>query len=263
MNFLKIKYFTIISVCLCLGIITETFNETNNETASVSYCWSPYESELLSNHTFMITRQLVRLVTYYIMPLIFVSAFYILIAKHLFQAKGAILIPMSSQSFSNELTNSKRNQLNSKSTTRTSSHNSSYKNGSHEQNRTNEMINGNCKGNFSKYSIGLDNEELMNIRDSSSTSSRTTSLPSSSSRTTSLLSTSTIKATRRKRDTLANGSSISNNNNNNQMNVQKFYRDVKLRKQLRARHKVAKTVLFLCSVFFICWLPKQIHDLYW
>ena len=35
------------------------------------------------------------------------------------------------------------------------------------------------------------------------------------------------------------------------------------KKQIRARHKVAKTVLFLCLVFFICWLPKQMHDLYW
>jgi hypothetical protein len=39
--------------------------------------------------------------------------------------------------------------------------------------------------------------------------------------------------------------------------------ETKARKQLRARHKVAKIVLCLCLAFFICWLPKQIHDLYW
>jgi hypothetical protein len=39
--------------------------------------------------------------------------------------------------------------------------------------------------------------------------------------------------------------------------------DLKTRKQLQARQKVAKTALFLCLVFFTCWLPKQLHDLYW
>lgn len=66
-------------------------------------------------------------------------------------------------------------------------------------------------------------------------------------------------------------SMITNNNNTNSIrngrdifsNSQTTIQDRKARKQLRARHKVAKIVLFLCLAFFICWLPKQIHDLYW
>ncbi|CAF1133520.1 unnamed protein product, partial [Didymodactylos carnosus] len=49
----------------------------------------------------------------------------------------------------------------------------------------------------------------------------------------------------------------------NSPRIQSLHNDFKTRKQLRARHKVAKTVLFLSIIFFICWLPKQIHDLYW
>ncbi len=58
-------------------------------------------------------------------------------------------------------------------------------------------------------------------------------------------------------------------NNNNRNNREIFSdnnitnQDKKSRKQLQARHKLAKIVLFLSLAFFICWLPKQIHDLYW
>ena len=94
----------------------------------------------------------------------------------------------------------------------------------------------------------FDNEELMNTHES-----LPVLLPSTSS------SSSLTNNIRRNRD-LFYGNSTMNNNN---IVIHTLYQDEKTRKQLRARHKVAKTVLFLCIVFFICWLPKQIHDLYW
>ena len=48
-----------------------------------------------------------------------------------------------------------------------------------------------------------------------------------------------------------------------QQTTRKLKQDLRAKKQLQARQKVAKTVLLLCLVFFICWLPKQLHDLYW
>ncbi|CAF2202810.1 unnamed protein product [Rotaria magnacalcarata] len=226
------------------GIITETITEANNKTINLVYCWSPNESELLSNHKFMITRQILRLITYYIMPLIFVSIFYILIAKHLFQAKGVMLTPMSTQSFVNQISNTKRGQINSKPTKTISSSTLSNKSNLKEQRRHNEIISTNYKKNLSKHSKTLDNEELLNLHESSLSSARTTSLRN---------------GTRHNREPLFNSTTINNNN----IALHTLYRNVKVKKQLRARHKVAKTVLFLCSVFFICWLPKQIHDLYW
>ncbi|CAF0760162.1 unnamed protein product [Rotaria sordida] len=236
------------------GLITETYNQTNNKTIKLIYCWSPNESHLLSNHTFMISRQIIRLIIYYIMPLIFVSIFYTLIAKHLFQAKTAILIPMSTQPFVNEASNTKRGQINIKSTKSISNNAHLHNHTIQEQRHHNEIINNNYKKNLSKHSITLENEELTSTYESSPASLRTTSL----------LSSSLTDKVRRNREFLYTNSAINNNNNNNNnMAMHTLYRDVKIRKQLRARHKVAKTVLFLCIVFFICWLPKQIHDLYW
>lgn len=213
-----------------LGLIKETFTQSNNITITLIYCWSPNESDLLSNHAFMISRQILRLIVYYIMPLIFVSVFYILIAKHLFQAKGVILKPVLPQSSINDRSNSKREQLN---------------NGSKKQ-----SLNDN-QDKMSTRSVTHENGKLMKKHEL---------LPGVPSPTSSLSSlTNTI---RRNKDHLY-GNSTLNNNNNNSLVIHTLYRDAKTRKQLRARHKVAKTVLFLCSVFFICWLPKQIHDLYW
>lgn len=126
------------------------------------YCWSPNEDFLLTNHKFMIIRQILRLIIYYLMPFIFISIFYSLIAKTLFQTKDVIYSPNSS--------------LNS-----------------------------------------FQNEEHRSM----------------------------------------------NNNLRNYREILSDNQDKRTRKQLRVRHKVAKIVLCLCLVFFICWLPKQIHDLYW
>ena len=153
------------------------------------------------------------------MPLVFVSIFYILIAKHLFKTKSVILKPLSSQSFINERNNSKGSQLNIKPVKQISKNNSQEK--------------------LPKRSLILDNEKLMNKLTSTSSS------------------VSLNNHTRRTRDSCYGNSTVNN------LAIHTLYQDVKTRKQLRARHKVAKTVLFLCSVFFICWLPKQIHDLYW
>jgi len=211
-----------------LGLIMETVTQPNNNTNELIYCWSPNESDLLSNHTFMISRQIIRLIIYYIMPLIFVSIFYTLIAKHLFETKGVILTSISTQPFINEVTNSKRGKINNKSTKQTSN---------------------NCiQEKLPARSMTSDNEKFINKRES-----LPTVLPSIST------SSSLKNNVRRSRDPLYGNSTINNNN----MAIHTLYQDVKTRKQLRARHKVAKTVLFLCSVFFICWLPKQIHDLYW
>jgi hypothetical protein len=152
------------------------------------------------------------------MPLIFVSVFYILIAKHLFQTKSVVLTPITRQSLLNEVSNSKRTT----------------------NNHMSEIL--------PARSMTLENEKLMNKRES-----LPGLLPSTSP------SSSLTNNIRRSRDQIYGNTNINNNN----MAIHTLYQDVKTRKQLRARHKVAKTVLFLCSVFFICWLPKQIHDLYW
>jgi len=183
----------------------------------------------------MISRQIIRLIIYYIMPLVFVSVFYVLIAKHLFQTKSIILKPSTTQTFLTEINNSKRNQ-----TSMTLNRQSSNKNNSNTNNNQDKNAMRSTLFNNDKPSLG--------------SSTKSTS-PSSNN-------------ARRNRDYFYGNPSINNNinnnnNNNNSLALHTLYQDVKTRKQLRARHKVAKTVLFLCSVFFICWLPKQIHDLYW
>jgi hypothetical protein len=114
----------------------------------------------------MIIRQILRLIIYYLMPFIFISIFYSVIAKTLLKTKEVIYSPNSS------LCSSK--------------------------NEERQLMNNNNRNNREIFS---------------------------------------------------------DNNITNQ--------DKKSRKQLQARHKLAKIVLFLSLVFFICWLPKQIHDLYW
>lgn len=200
------------------------------------YCWSPNESDLLSNHTFMISRQILRVVIYYIMPLVFVSVFYILIAKHLFQTKHMIVTQKATRPLLNDLTKTKRCVLAGRLSKLT------YNSNAQEQQQQHSEINNNYKKKISSRSLQLDNDDLKSTQNSSSSSSTVTS------------------NIRRTRDLSLGNSTINNNNN---MILHTLYQDVKSRKQLRARHKVAKTVLFLCTVFFICWLPKQIHDLYW
>ena len=213
----------------------ETWTQAN-QTIELIYCTSPNQDALLSNKEFMITREILRLIIYYLMPLIFVSIFYILIAKHLFQRTNVVLQSMTTTTTTQyDLSNSKRRQLTSKS--------------NQGNNHTPEKI--------SVRSMTLENDKFMNKRDS-----LPGLLPSTSS------SSSLTNNLRRSRDHFYGNSSMNNNTttptiNNNNMPIQTLFQDVKTRKQLRARHKVAKTVLFLCIVFFICWLPKQIHDLYW
>lgn len=169
----------------------------------------------------MITRQITRLVIYYIMPLVFVSVFYILIAKHLFQTKSVILKPLVTQTFVSEVNNSKRGQNNNNS-------NKQRSNTNQEKNSSRSAL---FDGEKSNLMLSISTSPIANH-------------------------------TRRKRDCHFGNPSINNNNNSSNLVIHTLYQDVKTRKQLRARHKVAKTVLFLCIVFFICWLPKQIHDLY-
>ena len=231
-----------------VGLIMETFNQPNNKTIKLIYCWSPNDSDLLANHTFMITRQIMRLIIYYIMPLIFVSIFYILIAKHLFQTKSVILTQLSTQPLIKEVTNTKRGQIAFKSANQTSNNTLLYNSKIPEEHRQNELNNNNCKKKIQSRSLPLNNEDRMSARNSSPVVLSTIS-PSSSPLTNNV----------RQNRNLSVGNSTINNN----ITIHTLYQDVKTKKQLRARHKVAKTVLFLCSVFFVCWLPKQIHDLYW
>ncbi len=128
------------------------------------YCWSPNEHSLLMNHKFMITRQILRLIIYYLMPFICILVFYSIIAKTLFQTTDTIYSSKSASSLSAD------------------------------EYRSNNTI--------------RSNREIF-------------------------------------------------------LNIQTTNQERKARKQLRSRHKVAKIVLCLCLAFFICWLPKQIHDLYW
>lgn len=207
-----------------LGLVKEPVIQSNNETIEFIYCLSPNDRYLLVNPTFMITRQIIRLIIYYIMPLVFVSVFYILIAKHLFQTKSVILKPSTTQTFLPPMNNSKRTAITFKLNKQT------LKNNKQEKGSPRSTL-------FESEKAGL--------------------MPSASS------SSSLNNNTRRTRDCLYGNSSISSNISNNNLAFHTLYQDVKTRKQLLARHKVAKTVLFLCSVFFICWLPKQIHDLYW
>jgi hypothetical protein len=181
------------------------------------------------------------------MPLIFVSIFYILIAKHLFQTKSVVLASFSTQPFVN------RGQLAIKPTKQTSNNtllrNSNIQDQQQQQQRHSELNNNiNYKKTHPSHSMTVDNLELINTHESSPVSAPVTS--SSLSLTTNL---------RRNRDLFYGNSTLNSNN----IAIHTLYQDAKARKQLRARHKVAKTVLFLCIVFFICWLPKQIHDLYW
>ena len=215
------------------GLITETFQQENNQTVELIYCWSPNESDLLANHIFMISRQILRLVIYYIMPLIFVSVFYILIAKHLFQTKHMIVTQTTTRPLLNDPTKTKRCVPSGRLSKPT------YNSGIQEQ-RCHSEINNNYKKKTTSRSLQLDNDDLKSTQNLS---------PSSSTVTSNI---------RRARDLSLGNSTINNN-----MILHTLYQDVKSRKQLRARHKLAKTVLFLCTVFFICWLPKQIHDLYW
>jgi hypothetical protein len=113
----------------------------------------------------MIIRQILRLIIYYLMPLIFISIFYGLIAKTLLQTKVIIYSPNTLHPFQSEESHSLSNNI--------------------------------------RYNRDM----------------------------------------------------FSNNQTTNP--------DKRTRQQLRTRHKIAKVVLLLCLVFFICWLPKQIHDLYW
>ena len=140
----------------------------------LAFCWSPNSPVLLMNNPFMITRQLLRLVVYYLMPLVFISVFYTLIAKNLFKTKEFL-------HHSNSVTN--------------------------------------CS---TPMRLSLDDE------------------PRSISSSPQIVSHRQCK---RQMTFVSN--------------------TIEKKKPFRARHKVAKTVLFLCLVFFICWLPKQIHDLYW
>lgn len=151
----------------------ETGRASNNTTIHLFYCWSPNSHALLGNRKFMITRQILRLIIYYVLPLILISIFYCLIAKTLFQKKDVIYSPNLS------------------------------------------------KRSFHNNSIQFENRSIIN---------------------TGRLSYDIMYGYPRK-NTLT--------------------QDIRKTKQLRTRHKVAKTVLFLCLVFFICWLPKQLHDLYW
>ena len=147
------------------GLIFDTISQGNNRTLDLIYCWSPNKLSSLNNAQFMIIRQISRLIIYYLMPLTFISVFYILIAKKLFQSRDSIYSPVRI------------------------------------------------------------NDETRPIKPR---------MPVP------------VRASFHQNETTT-----------------KLHQDSRARKQLRARKKVAKTVLFLCLVFFLCWLPKQIHDLYW
>lgn len=238
------------------GLVTETFVQSDNRTVELSYCWSPNDSRLLTNPTYMITRQILRLIVYYLFPLVTVSVFYTLIAKHLFQAKSVLFTPVTSQPFLNQLSGSRRSSPNTLQTRSLSNqHSFSALVGGpvrHQSQPTAQLIVSNAhdkRESAPARSSTFDNERLMKTQES--LGSISSFLPSSLSLTQNL---------RRSRDLLYETSGITTKN---YLAMHTLYQDAKTRKQLRARRKVAKTVLFLCSVFFICWLPKQIHDLYW
>ena len=244
---------------LLLGLITETSLQSNNQTMLLMYCWSPNDAVLLTDHKFMITRQVLRLIVYYLMPLVFVSIFYILIAKHLFQAKSVIFTPSSAQPFLNNVPPNKQRQQryssgDSQMTRETSSKICSFKmlphQNSPQKHRASDVNSDNYRRNRPVRSMTLTDERLMNTENS------VASLPSTTMRP----SKSLTNNARRSKD-LVYENSITNKKSHLAMHT--LYQNAKTRKQLRARRKVAKTVLFLCIVFFICWLPKQIHDLYW
>ena len=136
----------------------------------MAYCWCPNEHALLVNDTFMIVRQVLRLIVYYLMPFICISIFYSVIAKTLFDTQNVIYSPNSSTRSNPADADVDSNRLHVNKTSRV------Y----HAQHST-----------------------------------------------------------------------------------RKLKQDQQAKKQFQTRQKVAKTVLFLCLVFFICWLPKQLHDLYW
>lgn len=204
----------------------------------------------------MITRQIVRAIVYYIMPLVFVSAFYILIAKHLFQTKHVIIAQTTTRPFLNGGGKTpKRGSVPARLCKKPSAGAFSFHGNLPEQQRANEL-NVDYRKKASIRSLPGNSEDLKSVQNSSSAlrTPSTTSLAAGGGRRAHDLSVGSF--------TINNGNNYNTNNNNN-MIIHALYQGVKSRKQLRARHKVAKTVLFLCSVFFICWLPKQIHDFYW
>jgi len=121
----------------------------------------------------MIIRQILRLIIYYLLPLIFITIFYSLIAKTLFRTKDIVHSPASTSfGFKNDAM---------------------------------------TKENRSSSDIMRQNREILYY--------------------------------------------------NQTKNI--FQQNLRAKKQLQGRYKLAKIVLVLCVIFFICWLPKQIHDLYW
>ena len=237
--------------------MTETFLQADNRTIEINYCWSPNHGQLLTNQAYMITRQVLRLIIYYLFPLISVSIFYILIAKHLFQAKSVIFTPAAAQPFLNHLSNSRRQSMNhssgniilSKSSSNQRSSSAVLQDRFRHRSQLASSNNHELRKSMPVRSSTFDNERLMKTQESSGSISSI--IPSSMS---------LAQNVRRSRDILYESSGI---NTKNYLAMHTLYQDAKTRKQLRARRKVAKTVLFLCSVFFVCWLPKQIHDLYW
>lgn len=223
------------------------------------YCWSPNDAALLGDRQFMITRQILRLIVYYLMPLAFVSVFYILIAKHLFQAKSVIFTPAPARPFLNDVTANKRRRLNYSSGESHTANGTSSKlwslrmlslRSNDPEQQSSDVNSSSQRKNPPVRSITLDNEQLMDLQDSAMSSSAQA-----------IRSTESSSNNLRRSQDLLHQNSIANKKNRVTMHT--LYQDAKTRKQLRARRKVAKTVLFLCIVFFICWLPKQIHDLYW
>ena len=201
----------------------------------------------------MITRQILRLVIYYLFPLVTVSVFYILIAKHLFQAKTVIFNPTGAQPFLNHLNNDKRMTqpiIHSKTVESQQGSTHLYREQSRHLSHPATVFNENTlRKNIRGCSSTVENEHIQRAqRSSSSVSSfNPSSIPLPPN-------------VRRSKDLLCESSTISSKN---YLAMHTLYQDAKTRKQMRARRKVAKTVLFLCTVFFVCWLPKQIHDLYW
>ncbi|CAF1006132.1 unnamed protein product, partial [Didymodactylos carnosus] len=204
---------------------------TNSTNYTLTYCLSPNNPLLLNNHVFMITRSMIRFFIYYVLPLIFVATFYILIAKHLFKTKTIVLHQPSTSNIKGDRVN------NCKTNGKMVMYSRILRNSNSNKNNSNDFTSIQTLGYTTARSSTLDMDESI-IR--SSTTSRCQ-----------LLST-----THRYPVTC-------NSSNENSPRIQSLHNDGRTRKQMRARHKVAKTVLFLSIIFFICWLPKQIHDLYW
>lgn len=205
----------------------------------------------------MITRQVLRLIIYYLMPLIFVSIFYILIAKNLFRAKNLIFTPSVSQPVVDPaMTANKNSKI--------------VIDENEKQNRKLKDLRSirAFLDQKAKKEVQMSDENQMHPNNYRSKDVETMSknnnqtLAGSSQPLTMSKSTSTILESFQdaNKNQLHKSSSLSSKKRET---IQTLYQNAKTRKQLKARRKVAKTVLFLCIVFFICWLPKQIHDLYW